>query len=245
MITRHRIALVAVLATVPFAVLGCSSSGNSGAAGPRAATATASTASAKPSASTSSDTKPTEEDSKPTDEDSKPTDKDTTPADEDSKSSTSDPTADTTSPSQAKAAKGDGKFPDSCSLLTQDDAKAALGEAVDPGEMVPLAGGGGTCTFGASAGENNGKDVVAQIGPVDLIRTAVAGHKTQAVSGLGDEAEVYGMGGNIFNIFVVKGSTAIDINIAKGGDIYAPEAVPPQPVADALKTLAKTALSHL
>jgi hypothetical protein len=195
---RHRVALAAVVAAVPFAVLACSSSNKDGSG---QHTSTGSTAATTAQSGSTSAAPP--------------------------------------------AAAGDGKLPNSCSLISPDDAKAALGEDVDPGGEVPLTGGGGTCTFGASTGEDNPDDVVVQIGPVDLIRQTVNGHKTQAVSGVGDEALLYGLGSDIYNIFVRSGSTGIDINLSKGMKLSDPEALPPQPVADTLTTLAKTALSHL
>lgn len=195
-IIRHRAALAAVVAAVPFVVLACSSPNKDGSGHHTSTRSTATTAT-----TAHSETPP--------------------------------------------AAAGDGKFPNSCSLLSRDDAKVALGEDVDPGENVPLSDGGGTCTFGASTGEDNPDDVVVQIGSVDLIRPTVNGHKTQAVSGVGDEALLYGLGSDIYNIYVRSGSTAIDINMAKGMKLSDPEALPPQPVVYTLTTLAKTALSHL
>jgi len=62
----------------------------------------------------------------------------------------------------------------------------------------------------------------------------------------GGGALLYGMGGDIYNIYVRKGSTTIDINIAtKGGKLFDPETLPPQPVAGVLTTLAKTALGKI
>jgi hypothetical protein len=112
---------------------------------------------------------------------------------------------------------------------------------------VPLTGTdgvaeGGTCTFGTSDGED---DVVVQIGPVDLIRQTVNGHQTQPVSGLGDGVMVYGLGSDVYDIYVSKGSTALSINIAKGIHASDPAALLPQPVSEALTTLAKTALGKI
>ncbi|MEY9859072.1 hypothetical protein ABH935_004699 [Catenulispora sp. GAS73] len=146
-------------------------------------------------------------------------------------------------PAAAAGGKADGKFPAACSLITQDQAKTALGDDVAPGVEQQTAGGNGsTCTFD---GAGDADDVILQVGPPAIIHHAQdLAQQTQPVPALGDNAVVYGLTGNIFDIYVVKGTTAIDISISKGGEGSAPATLPPQPVADALTTLAKTALSR-
>ena len=151
------------------------------------------------------------------------------------------PVASTSAPA---VGTGDGKFPNACSLITQDQATAALGEPVDAGGLVPLQGGGGTCTYAAA--DNSPHDVVVQIAGSDIMKQVLVGQKTEPVSGLGDEAYLYGIGSDIYNIYVRKGTTTIDLNIAvKDGKLGAVPAVPPQPVADALTSLAKTVLAKV
>ncbi|NUS57091.1 MAG: hypothetical protein HOV66_19875 [Streptomycetaceae bacterium] len=128
-----------------------------------------------------------------------------------------------------------------------EDAKAALGDAAldDPMRSLPLADGGSTCTWSTSD-EDNYADVVVQIGSFDLLHSVLNNHKTQAVSGIGDEALLYGAGSDTYFLFVRTGSTAIQTKIsAPGGKLGDPEALPPRPIADTLETLAKTVLSHL
>jgi hypothetical protein len=136
-----------------------------------------------------------------------------------------------------------GKLPAACSLISQDQAKTALGDDVAPGvEQQTAAGNGSSCTFDG-AGEAD--DVIIQVGPTDFIRHIQGTHQTQPIPGPADEALVYGLGAGIYDIYAGKGSTGIDISISKGGKGSDPEALPPQPVADALTTLAKTALSKI
>lgn len=146
-------------------------------------------------------------------------------------------------PAAAAGGNGDGKFPGACSLITQDQAKTALGDDVAPGVEQQKAGGNGnSCTFDG-AGEAD--DVIIQVGPTDFIHHVQGTHQTQPVPALGDGAVVYGLGADIYDIYAAKGSTAVDISISKGGKGSDPETVPPQPVADALTALAKTALGKI
>lgn len=138
---------------------------------------------------------------------------------------------------------GGGKFSGACSLISADQAKTALGDDVSPGVQQSFGGGNGTsCTFD---GAGDGDDVVVEVGPIDFIRQAQGTHQTQAVSGIGDEAHVYGLGADIYAVYVGKGATAIDISISKDGKGSDPETLPPQPVADALTSLAKTAVGKI
>ncbi|MEZ0108820.1 hypothetical protein ABH920_002821 [Catenulispora sp. EB89] len=148
-------------------------------------------------------------------------------------------------PSAPAGGNGDGKFPAACSLLTQDQAKTALGDDVAPGVEQQAAGGNGSsCTFdGAGAAD----DVIIQVGPAAFIHQIQGTHQTQPVPALGPDAGalVYGLGADIYDIYAAKGATAVDISISKGGKGSDPETLPPPPVADALTALAKTALGKL
>ncbi|MEY9856136.1 hypothetical protein ABH935_001740 [Catenulispora sp. GAS73] len=232
---RHRLALAAVLAAVPLTMMGCSSSatsasGASGASGQSTASAavgTPTSGTAGGGASTSAAAGDSSSSSAAAGDDA-----------------TTSAAGDGVTTSAPAGGTGDGKFPNACSLITQDQATAALGEPVKPGGLVPLQGGGGTCSYGAT--DNSPHDVVVQIAGSAVMKQVLDGQKTQPVSGLGDEAYVYGIGSDIYNIYVRKGTTTIDINIAiKDGHFGAEPAMPSQPVADALTTLAKTALSKI
>ena len=235
---RHRIVLAAVVAAVPLTMTGCSSS-TTGALGASGQSAT-STAVGTPTSGTAGGGAST---SAASGDDTSSS----APGGDDASTSAADDGASTSAPSPAPApdgGAGDGKFPNACSLITQDQATAALGEPVKPGGLVPLQGGGGTCSYGAT--DNSPHDVVVQIAGSDVMKQVLNGQKTQPVSGLGDEAYLYGIGSDIFNIYVRKGTTTIDINIdIKDGHFGAEPAMPSQPVADALTTLAKTALGKI
>lgn len=239
---RHRLALAAVLAAVPFTMMGCSSSATSalGASGQ----STTSTAVGTPTSGTSGGGATTSAAAGDGSSSSPAAGDDTSssaPAGEDPSTAAA---GDGVTPSAPAGSTGGGKFPNACSLITQDQATAALGEPVEPGGLVPLQGGGGTCSYGAA--DNSAHDVVVQIAGSDIMKQVLDGQKTEPVSGLGDEAYLYGMGSDIYNIYVRKGTTTIDINIAiKDGHFGAEPAMPSQPVADALTTLAKTVLSKI
>ncbi|MEZ0112019.1 hypothetical protein ABH920_006038 [Catenulispora sp. EB89] len=251
---RHRIVLAAVAAAVPLTMTGCSSSatGALGASG-QSATSTAvgtptsgtagvgatTSAAAGDGSSSSTDAGDDASASVPAGDGTSSS----APAGDDASTSAAGDGASTSAPAPDGGA-GDGKFPNACSLITQDQATAALGEPVKPGGLVPLQGGGGTCSYGAT--DNSPHDVVVQIAGSDIMKQVLNGQKTEPVSGLGDEAYLYGIGSDIYNIYVRKGTTTIDINIAiKDGHFGAEPAMPSQPVADALTTLAKTVLGKI
>ncbi|WP_194915484.1 hypothetical protein [Catenulispora rubra] len=240
---RHRLALVAVLTAVPLTMMGCSSSttgalGATGKTSTSTAVGTPTSGSAGGGATTSAAAGDGSSSSAAAGDDT------SSSASTGDDSSTSAPAGDGATTSAPAGDTGNGKFPNACSLITQDQATAALGEPVKPGGLVPLQGGGGTCSYGAT--DNSPHDVVVQIAGSDVMKQVLDGQKTQPVSGLGDEAYVYGIGSDIFNIYVRKGTTTIDINIAiKDGHFGAEPAMPSQPVVDALTTLAKTALGKI
>lgn len=237
---RHHVAPAALLVAVLFAAMGCSSSAaTTSAAGQGANTKAVGAPSSGATGGGASSSGAVGDGASSSGGD----DATTSAGGDDTTTSASAGDGATTS-SAAGGGVGNGSFPNACSLITQDQASAALGAPVKPGGLVPLSGGGGTCTYGAT--DDTPSDVVVQIAGSDVMKQVLDGHKTQPVADLGDEALLYGMGGDIYNIYVRKGSTTIDINIAtKGGKFSHPEALPPQPVADALTTLAKTALGRI
>jgi hypothetical protein len=247
---RHRIALAAVLAAVPLTMMGCSSSttGASGQSTNSTAVGTPTSGTAGGGASTSAaagDGATTSAAADGSASTSAAADGGaSTSAAADGSASTSAAADDGASTSAPAGGIGDGKFPNACSLITQDQATAALGEPVRPGGFVGLQGGGGTCSYAAT--DNSPHDVVVQIAGSDIMKQNLDGQKTEPVSGLGDEAYLYGIGGDIYNIYVRKGSTTIDLNIAvKDGKSSSAPAMPSQPVADTLTSLAKIVLGKI
>ena len=111
---------------------------------------------------------------------------------------------------------GAPKTLDACSLITADEAAAALGEPVDPG-TVPEPGAD-SCLFSAHALSVNGVEIsLTGLGSFDPTKKSIPGLTITPVSGVGDAAYYVSLGAGYEVLNVRKGSTTFSVSVLRHG----------------------------
>jgi hypothetical protein len=113
-----------------------------------------------------------------------------------------------------------GAAVDPCTLITQAEAAAALGEPVDPGKQA--AAGASSCLW---SGNDPSKIVstdavdvaVIDVSTFNQSHKAGAGITVTPVPGLGDEAYFVDLGMGFVNLHVRKGSTTFTVDVMLSG----------------------------
>ena len=114
-------------------------------------------------------------------------------------------------------AAGAPKELDACSLITTDEAAAALGEPVDPG--APPEPGSSSCLFSGHPAQGITIDAV-QIaitsgGDFDPNKKSIPGLTITPVSGIGDAAYYVSLGAGYQVLTVKKGQTTFTVSVLK------------------------------
>ena len=109
--------------------------------------------------------------------------------------------------------------PDACTLITTDEAAAALGEPVDPG-VVPEPGAS-SCLFSGHPAQGLGIDGVeisiTSGGDFDPNKKSIPGLTITPVSGVGDAAYYISIGAGYQVLNVKKGQTTFTVSVLKKG----------------------------
>ncbi|MGA3057423.1 MAG: DUF3558 family protein [Candidatus Limnocylindrales bacterium] len=115
------------------------------------------------------------------------------------------------------AAAGAPKALDACSLITTDEAAAALGEPVDPG-TVPTAGSS-SCLFSghpATGIDISGVEIsITSGGDFNPNKKSISGLTITPVSGVGDAAYYVSIGAGYQVLNVQKGQTTFTVSVLK------------------------------
>lgn len=119
------------------------------------------------------------------------------------------------------AAAGAPKTLDACTLITTDEAAAALGEPVDPG-TVPTAGAH-SCLFSghpATGISIGGVEIsLTGTGSFDPNKKSIPGLTITPVSGVGDAAYYVSIGAGYQVLNVKKGQTTFTVSVLKTGGL--------------------------
>ncbi|HEX7491923.1 MAG TPA: hypothetical protein VF337_09510 [Candidatus Limnocylindrales bacterium] len=106
--------------------------------------------------------------------------------------------------------------PDACTLLTADDAAAALGEAVDPG-VVPT-DGARSCLWSTTKLSTHAVEIsVIGMGSFKPDQKSIPGLTITQVSGIGDAAYFVSMGGGYQDLAFRKGQIALTVSVVLSG----------------------------
>jgi hypothetical protein len=115
------------------------------------------------------------------------------------------------------AAAGAPKTLDACSLITTDEAAAALGEPVDPG-TVPEPGAS-SCLFSGHPAQGisiDGVEIsITGVGGFDPNKKSIPGLTITPVSGVGDAAYYVSIGAGYQVLNVKKGQTTFTVSVLK------------------------------
>jgi hypothetical protein len=121
---------------------------------------------------------------------------------------------------------GAPKTLDACSLITADEAAAALGKAVDPG-TVPEPGAR-SCLFSSSVLSTDGVEIsLIGLNTFDPNKKSIPGLTITPISGVGDAAYTISLGAGSLVLNVRKGqttfSTSVLLKSASDSDLLAAE----------------------
>jgi hypothetical protein len=138
------------------------------------------------------------------------------------------------------AAAGAPKALDACTLITTDEAAAALGEPVDPG-TVPEPGAS-SCLFSGHPAQGisiDGVEIsITGLGGFDPNKKSIPGLTITPVSGVGDAAYYVSIGAGHVVLNVKKGQTTFTVSVLKNG-------ASDSQLQDAEKTLALAILGRI
>jgi hypothetical protein len=149
-----------------------------------------------------------------------------------------------TAPAAAAQRGGSRGAPAPCSLITKEEAAAALGEAVNDGEPasapMPGVGQASACEYASATSIRFVKlDIVSTTGAAQLrqfFEQAFAQQHRERLPGFGDLAAWYPSPTGKNELQIVKGATLITIQVFKGFD---------KDTSEEVKTLAKKVLDRL
>jgi hypothetical protein len=138
------------------------------------------------------------------------------------------------------AAAGAPNALDSCSLITTDEAAAALGEPVDPG--APPEPGSSSCLFSghpAVGFDINAVEIfITSVGDFNPNKKSIPGLTITPVSAVGDAAYYVSIGAGFQVLNVRKGQTTFEISVLK-------KSASDSQLQDAEKTLALAILGRI
>jgi hypothetical protein len=105
---------------------------------------------------------------------------------------------------------------DACTLITADEAAAAIGEPVDPG--APPEPGSSSCLFSAQAISTNSVEItITSVADFTPDKPSITGLTITKVSGVGDAAYTLSIGPGYLVLNVRKGQTTFSVSVLLHG----------------------------